>query len=224
MPTMNVRNTYSTGVIFDLDGTLADTLDDLCDSLNHTLHELGYGALGSDRIRIMIGDGIPTLVSRAARTEDPDEIERITAHFRNSYAERMLARTRLYPGIHSLLDTLCEAGIPMGVLSNKSHDFTVSMGRALLSRWPICRIQGVTQTELRKPNPMIALEIAAELKMAPADMFFVGDSEIDIDTGHHAGMKTIAVTWGFRSEAELISAQPDHLVSDPEQVAAIVLA
>ncbi len=224
MPLMNTPRTTKTGVIFDLDGTLADTLDDLADALNHALTELGYSARDAVSIRALIGDGMPALVGRAANTVNEDEIEKITVCFRNAYAARMLAKTQLYPGIPALLDALCEAGVGMSVLSNKSHEFTVPMGEALLSRWPIRRTQGVEVQELKKPNPTVALELAAGLEVSPADMFFVGDSEVDVETGRRAGMKTIAVTWGFRSEADLIRSRPDHLVSEPAQVAAIVLA
>jgi phosphoglycolate phosphatase len=122
------------------------------------------------------------------------------------------------------MDRLSESGMGMSVLSNKSHEYTVLMCEALLGNWSIRRAQGVEKDALRKPNPTMALEMATELKKDPGDMFFVGDSEIDVDTGRRAGMKTIAVTWGFRSEADLLRSSPDHLVTTPAQVADILLA
>lgn len=221
---MNPSHKNQRSVIFDLDGTLADTLDDLANALNEALTELGYAAQDGASVRAMIGDGMPSLVARAANTDDDVEIERVTASYRAAYARCMLDHTRLYPGIASLLDRMHEGGLGMSVLSNKSHEYTVLMCDALLADWSVRRAQGVVEDALRKPNPTMALELAAELKTNPGDMFFVGDSEVDIETGRRAGMSTIAVTWGYRSEADLIRARPDHVVATPSAVADILLA
>jgi len=218
---MTTRN--NRGVIFDLDGTLADTLDDLADSLNTTFAELGYPSLEPERMRMMIGDGLPLLLQRASGTDDPEALAQILAHYRGVYRKNMLHHSKLFDGIGPMLDRLTEAGVPMAVLSNKSHEFTEGMCRVLLKAWPFRRFQGMTEEPLKKPDPTLALELARVLECRPEDAYFVGDSSVDVETGRNAGMRTIGVTWGFRDRAHLVDAGPDHLVDHPDGIAETIL-
>ena len=143
-----VRGAY--GVIFDLDGTLADTLDDLIECVNLALAEFGHDRVPSDRLRLMIGDGLKPLMRRASGIDSGEALDAIIRYYSGLYRRRMLCRTQLYSGICEMLDRLSAAGIPMSVLSNKTHEFTAAMCEALLSRWPFVSIQGMTEEPLKK--------------------------------------------------------------------------
>jgi len=223
MPFMNEPWRASCGVIFDLDGTLADTIDDLVECINQALAAFGRETLTADRLRLMIGDGLRPLMQRASGIESAEALDEIIRHYRGLYREGMLRRTRLYPGIDEMLDRLTAARIPMAVLSNKTHEFTAPMCDALLSRWSFLAVQGMTAEPLKKPDPTVALQLAAQLGLPADRVYFVGDSAVDVETGRNAGMKTIAVTWGLREESELTAARPDHLAHHPRQVAEIIL-
>lgn len=218
---MTTHDTH--GVIFDLDGTLADTLDDLADSLNQTFVALGYPPVDPERLRMMIGDGLPLLLQRASGTDDPETLARILAHYRGVYRENMFRRTKLFDGIGAMLDRLAEQRVPMAVLSNKSHEFTVDMCRVLLEAWPFRRFQGMTEEPLKKPDPTFALELARALECRPEKTYFVGDSPVDVETGRRAGMKSIGVTWGLRDRAHLVDAGPDHIVDKPAAIVELIL-
>ena len=215
---LNARLADPVGVIFDLDGTLIDTLDDIADSLNLVLEESGRVRLSRAHVRSIIGEGLTSLICRASGVDDPDELARLVARYRTIYSERMFLNTRPYPGIASLLDALSERRIPMCILSNKSHEFTVPMCAQLLSRWSFVRVVGATDEATRKPDPTNALEMAEVMGLDPWEVWFVGDSNVDVQTGQNAGMRTIAVTWGLRDRQELIEAKPNALVDEPMQI------
>jgi len=222
MPRMS-NATLDSAVIFDLDGTLADTLDDLTDALNTTFDELGYARVESDRLRMMVGDGLPALLERASETDDPQVLAAILDHYRGVYSRTMLNRTTLFDGVGPMLDRLAERKLNLAVLSNKSHEFTVRMCEVLLENWPFRQVQGMTEEALKKPDPTFALRIARKLERPAEQVYFVGDSSVDVETGRRAGMKTIGVTWGLRDRAHLVAAGPDYVVDTPDDVAEIIL-
>lgn len=211
------------GLIFDLDGTLVDTLDDIADSLNLVLEESGRARLSRMHVRSIIGEGLTNLIRRASGVENPEELARLVARYRAVYRERMFVHTQPYPGIEDLLDALTERRIPMCVLSNKSHEFTVPMCGELLSRWSFVRVIGATDEATRKPDPRNALDLAQAMELEPHQVWFVGDSNVDVHTGRNAGMRTIAVTWGLRDREELVAANPDAILDDPKQIVSVVL-
>ncbi len=204
------------GVIFDLDGTLADTLQDITDSINMAFGKLGIEAIGRGRLRPLIGQGLPSLLRRASGIEDPDRIGALVEGYRVVYRRRMLDRTRLYPGVAELLDRLVELRIPMAVLSNKPEEFTVPICEALLARWPFVKWQGARNEGHRKPDPTTALQLADEMDRPARVICFVGDSTTDVLTARNAGMIAVAVTWGYRDIDELQAAGPAHVIEKPE--------
>lgn len=212
-----------TAVIFDLDGTLADTLDDITDAMNEVLAEIGRAAVPADRMRGLIGEGLPVLVEHATGIDDPAVIESLVKRYRPVYTKRMLERTRLYPSIGVVLDSLTEAGCKMCVLSNKPDYFAAPMCSALLSRWPFVRCIGHRDGVQRKPAPEAALNLAEAMGHAPEDVYLVGDSAIDMMTAHNAGMKAVAVTWGFRDRENLLAAGPAHLVEQPMELVRLLI-
>jgi len=206
------------GVIFDLDGTLADTLLDLTSSLNHALQSQGYSAIDPPTVRRMVGDGLPTLIERAARTRNPQAVSDMVAQFTNHHDDHYLDHTVLYPGVSDLLAELLDKGCPMAILSNKPHHFTMRVCGALLTDWPFAAIEGAGDRTPRKPDPHGARGIIARMDRSPQDTFMVGDTVADIETAQRAGMKSIAVTWGFRDADELAAAGADFVADRPAQV------
>lgn len=219
---LNATHCAAPGVIFDLDGTLADTLLDLTSSLNHALESLGYSAIEPPTVRRMVGDGLPTLIERAARTRDPEAVSEMVSRFTEHHGEHYLDHTALYPGTADLLAELRGRGCPMAVLSNKPHHFTMRVCDALLTGWPFVAIEGASDRTPRKPDPQGAQAILARMDRSPQDTFMVGDTIADIETARRTGMKSIAVTWGFRDADELAAAGADFVADRPEQIGIFV--
>lgn len=212
----------SPGIIFDLDGTLANTLDDIADCVNQALTDAGRSAVPLQRIRELIGEGLTNLLSRASGIEDANLLASLVERYRKAYWKRMLNRTQLYDGIAAMMNALIEAGIPVSVLSNKPDEFTVPICAALLKPWPFVRIAGHRSGTLRKPDPAVAIEFANAMDRRPDDMYFVGDSSVDVATGRNAGMKTVAVAWGYRDQPELAAAIPTHLIDAPGELLGVL--
>lgn len=210
--------TRTPAVIFDLDGTLVDSVDDITASLNHALAAEGLPAQSRESVTSMVGDGAGVLVARAAPDADEAVQARVLATFGAHYADHCADRTRIYPGMDMLLDGLSSAGWPLAVLSNKPHDFTQRCTRRLLSRWHFAAVLGASDDVPRKPDPTAALMLADALGRTPAEVFFVGDSPGDVATGRSAGMVTISVAWGYRDVALLHAAAPDVLVLSPVEL------
>ena len=210
------------GVIFDLDGTLMDTLDDLTNAVNVLLEEIGRPTVSREHVGGMIGEGLSIFLKRASGIDDSDTITRLVERYRPLYFARLLDHTKLYPGIAMLLDALTAANMPMGVLSNKPHIYTVPLCDALLNRWSFVRIQGTIDGVPTKPDPTAALVLANEMNRPPANVYFVGDSNVDVETARRAGMIPVAVTWGYGDHEELIAADPALLVDTPDQLAKLI--
>jgi phosphoglycolate phosphatase len=204
-------------VIFDLDGTLVDSLDDITDALTGAMADIGLPAPGRDAVRRWIGGGARNLIEQAAPA---DRVDDVLARFRTRYHAAPVSHTHLFPGVDALLDRLAVAGGPaLAVLSNKPHDLTVRICDALLARWPFRSIVGHRAGSPLKPHPASALAISDELGLPPAACALVGDADTDIATARAAGMRAIAVTWGFRPRHELAAAGPAVMVDDPAEIA-----
>ena len=212
------------GVIFDIDGTLMDTLDDLTNAVNVLLEEIGRPTVSREHVGGMIGEGLSIFLKRASGIDDPEIITKLAERYRPLYFARLLDHTKLYPGIPMLLDALTAADMPMGILSNKPHIYTVPLCDALLNRWPFVRIQGTVDRVPKKPDPTAALVLANEMNRPPANVYFVGDSNVDVETARRAGMIPLAVTWGYGDHDELIAANPALLADTPEQVVKLLVS
>jgi phosphoglycolate phosphatase len=212
------------GVIFDLDGTLADTLRDLADSLNWALARQGLPAGSFEQIRGWVGDGVAMLIRRAAPKAGEGAHQQIAADLAVRYRQHCLDTTRPFPGIESAIDRLRSAGLRTGVLSNKNHDFTVQIVEALFGQGRFEVVRGYRDGRPRKPDPAVALEIARGWGLPPGDVAFVGDTRVDVETARSAGMRAVAVGWGFRPREELEAAQPNALIDSPDQLPAALLA
>lgn len=214
----------SQAVIFDLDGTLLDTLQDLSDSGNAVLAARGFPTHSIDDYRTFIGTGMENLVRaifpEGAKPETDEEIAQVLKEYRGFYGENWKNTTVPYPGIPELLDTLTERGIPIGVLSNKAHDFTVKCVDEFLSNWNWDMVLGHRDDHPRKPDPSGAQEIAETVGVAPENCYFIGDSDVDMFTATNAGMHAIGVDWGFRGKDELIAAGAETVLDSPADLLA----
>lgn len=212
------------GVIFDMDGTLLDTLEDLAVSMNKVLSRFGYPVHRIQDYRYFLGEGMEMLVRRALPGDNNDEeiIKDCIRAMREEYSRGWRESSKPYSGIPELLDFLEQHDIPRAVLSNKPHDFTVEMAEVLLPRWDFCDIRGESPVTPRKPNPAAALEIAAGMELLPGDVLYLGDSGIDMQTSNKAGMYSVGALWGFRTGEELIGNGAKKLVRRPEEVITVI--
>ncbi len=204
--------------MFDLDGTLADSLEDIAIALDAAMIDNRLPAPTRAQVRGWVGSGARNLVLQAV---GPQLVEPVLARFRVHYADKPIVFTKLYPGVDAALDRLAAAGVELAVLSNKPDALTQVICAALLQRWRFDVIAGHREGMPLKPAAEPALAVAAALQIAPRECAFVGDTPIDIATARAAGMAPIAVTWGFRSRELLVAAEPALVIDDPAQLAQI---
>lgn len=212
-------------VLFDLDGTLLDTLRDLADSGNAVLEAHGFPAHPVDAYRTFIGNGMVNLVRdifpEGHRPAEGEETDAILAEYREAYGKNWQNTTVPYPGIPGLLTALHDRKIPIGVLSNKAHDFTQKCVDAFLADWKWDVVLGSRDGTPKKPDPAGAWEAAEILGIEPESCCFVGDSNVDMFTGVNAGMLPVGVGWGFRPVAELEGAGAKKILDSPEDLLAL---
>ncbi len=206
------------GIVFDLDGTLADTLPDIAGAVNAGLVALGLPGCSIEQVRAWVGEGLPTLCARALGSRTDARLDRLVQLVTDHYAAHRLERTRPYPGIPQLLASLAADGVPMAVLTNKPHVHTVPIVEALFGAGPFVEVRGYQREERRKPDPGDLLEIAACMGLSPAAVLMVGDSATDMLTARNAGARPVGVTWGYRSREELLAAGAAHLIDRPAEL------
>lgn len=213
-----------TAIIFDLDGTLLDTLADISDSVNQMLTESGLPGHTLDDYRRFIGNGIKMLVRRALpdAQRSPAMIEASVRRAREIYWKNWNVKTRPYDGIVELLDELKSRQTPLAVLSNKPHDFTVRYVEAYFGHEAFQVVMGHGDRFPVKPDPASALEIARLMEMTPAAFLFVGDSAADVQAAAAAGMHSVGAGWGFRGPKELEENGCRTLVQHPLEILPLV--
>ena len=207
-------------VIFDLDGTLLDTIEDLSDSMNAVLIKEGFPTHDTEAYKYFIGTGVRNLVSSALPEGSRDEalIERCVAGMKKEYSLRWKDKTRPYAGIPELLDSLNRLDIKMAVLSNKPDEFTKLIVSELLSGWKFDVVFGERPTVPRKPDPSSALEISRLMGLNPQDFLYLGDSGTDMATACAAGMYAAGALWGFRKAGEMLAAGAKKLIENPSEL------
>ena len=213
-------------VIFDLDGTLIDTREDIASSCNFALESCGYPPRGLDEYNMLVGRGIYNLFRAAlpenARTEE--NVVRMAGFFIPYYNEHIADRTLPYPGIREMLDRLADKDIAFAVASNKYQAGTEVLVEKFFGRHPFVSILGQRDGMPIKPDPAIVAQAMSALPGIDADeVVYCGDSDVDMQCGQNAGVCTIGVTWGFRTREELASYSPWLLADTPEQVADAIL-
>jgi len=207
------------GLIFDLDGTLVDSLQGLAASLNFALAASGLPVHPLAKVRGFIGNGAKILIQRASPA-DADELllQTIEQAFKSHYDRTWQDGTIAYDGITGMLETLQSRGYPLAVLSNKPHPFTEAIVAALFPTIRFSSVLGQREGIPHKPDPSGALEIAGNLHLRPEDCTVIGDSTMDLETARNAGMRAIAVTWGFHDRERLVAAGADLIADDPAEL------
>ncbi len=207
-------------VIFDLDGTLLDTLQDIATTLNTVLARHAYPIHTLDECRMLVGRGMKELVRTAIpqNAQSPKNIEMLLGELMEHYADNWNVHTRAYPGISTLLDAIQERGIKSAILSNKADRFTRLCAEFQLSGWKFNVVMGQQSPIPPKPDPEGALLVARKLDLNPSEILYVGDSGIDMETATRAGMFPLGVLWGFRPESELLEFGAKAVVRRPEEI------
>ena len=218
------HNNRFQAIIFDLDGTLLNTLADIRDSVNRMLAEYGFAGHTMDDYRRFIGNGIRMLVTRALPIEGRSEemIDTCVRRAREIYWESWKNKTRPYEGIMELLDHLRKIELPLAVLSNKPHDFTVRYVNTYFGDLNFSVVMGQNDRFPVKPDPTSALDIARQTGLPPSAFLFVGDSAVDMQTAAAAGMHSVGVAWGFRGPQELVENGCQTLVKHPLEILSLL--
>jgi phosphoglycolate phosphatase len=205
------------GIIFDLDGTLLDTLEDIADTANQMLRKHGFPTHALQEYRYLVGDGIKTLVFRALPPESRQEemIGNCLITYREYYDRHWNVHTKPYQGVVELLKALRKKPLKTAVLSNKKHEFTVRCAQTFLPEHDFALILGHREGSVLKPNPVNALEIAKNLGIAPDRFLFLGDTGIDMQTALAANMFPVGALWGFREKEELLQSGAKAIISQP---------
>lgn len=208
-------------VLFDLDGTLLDTLEDIGRTTNEVLSGEGFPPHPVESYRRFVGEGVASLFRHALPSEasgDDAVVARCASAFDRVYDAGWDVATELYPGIPELLDALRARGVPMGVLSNKPDVFARKCVDRFLSKWSLSPVFGLREGVPRKPDPAGAVEAAAAMGVAPAEVLYLGDTSVDMLTATAAGMFAVGAAWGFRSVEELQAHGAKAIAREPAEV------
>ena len=214
-----MRNLKS-GVIFDCDGTLVDTLEDIAAAMNRSLYLHGFPSIPLEKYPAMVGWGIVKLAQLALPEEaQTDEtIRAVAADAVRIYNEQPLIKTKPYPGMRELAAELKNRKIKTAVLSNKPEPVLTQVIEGLFPAGTFNAIRGERPGGGRKPDPALVWDLLAEMDLSPHNVLFMGDSEIDIETARNAGCFPLGVTWGYRTREELEAAGAARIIDKPEEV------
>jgi len=212
-------------VIFDLDGTLLDTVADLANSTNYALKACGFPTHAVSEYRFFVGNGINKLFERAlpegAKTEE--NVQKIRSYFLPHYSQHNMDASTPYPGIIKLLETLREKGVQLAVASNKYQTATEALVKHYFAGFSFVDILGQREGIPVKPDPAIVYDILAKAGVEKKDTLYVGDSGVDMQTALNAGITSAGVTWGFRPRTELEENKASHIVDEAREILPLVL-
>ena len=207
--------------IFDLDGTLTDTLESLAYSVKATLREMDLPEITTDECRRFVGDGARCLMERSLRVTGEENVKRIEEAmeiYGRIFDENCTYHVTPYEGIVQMLKSMKDKGIKLAVLSNKPHQQTVKVVREVFGEEMFDFAQGQKEEIARKPDPAGVNYLMEQMGVSQEECLYVGDSEVDIRTGKNAGLRTISVAWGFRSKEVLETAGADTIIGSPEEL------
>jgi len=211
------------GIIFDLDGTLVNSLEDISDAMNTVLKGLNYPTHTYDTYQYFIGSGLRNLVSKALPASDNNE-EQIEICFEcmiETYREVCTIKTKPYEGIIELLDNLALQNIKLAVFSNKADELTKKIASEIFPDYFDDAV-GLSTEALKKPNPFEAIEISKKWNLKPEEILFVGDSDIDMQTAVNANMFPVGVSWGYRTEEELKTSGAKVVINNASELIEIL--
>lgn len=209
--------------IFDLDGTIADTLADLADAVNYALDKLGYPVHPYESFNQFVGNGVQKLCYRALPDDKKDETEKLVGLFSEYYNEHFLDKTVLYKGMSETIHKLKSSGIRLAVATNKPQDFARKIVDALLPDVEFISVLGGCSERPKKPDTAIIREILERPPIEDNQVFMIGDSNVDIQTAKNSGIISIGCIWGFRGREELESEGADYIAETPGDIAKIIL-
>lgn len=209
-------------IIFDLDGTLLDSIFDIAKSMNKVLKSLNLPIHKIEDYKYFVGSGVDVLIENALKGKSKDIKDEVSKRFKIEYDGKLHENTFPYDGIYNLLDELKKLGFNLAVLSNKPHKLTISYVNHFFKSYDFKEIHGQKNDVPKKPNPTAAINIAKALNVSCKDVYFVGDTKVDMQTAKSAGMTAIGVLWGFRDEKELKEFGADFIVSKPLDMLKIV--
>ena len=207
-------------VLFDLDGTLTDTLEDISVAMNRALRLHGLPEWSREAYRYLVGNGARVLAQRCVR-ERQELAESVRQTYQAYYQAHNLVRTRPYDGVPELLRALAAQGMKLAVLSNKPDADTVRVVRHFFPDVPFAVVRGQREGVPVKPDPAGAVEIAAQLEISPGDFLYLGDTDVDMTCARAAGMHPVGVLWGFRTEEELRRSGAEHIIGAPDELLTI---
>ena len=209
-------------VLFDLDGTLLNTLADIAGAMNTALASFGLPAWERDAYRFLVGNGARILAERAVR-ERTELTDRVLEVYQREYKGRLLEETRPYDGIPEMLRQMTARGIPLAVFSNKPDADTRKIIAHFFPEIPFVHVQGQLPDVPRKPDPTGAKAIAAEMGVPPERFFYAGDTSVDMECARRAGMIPVGVLWGFRTFTELQGSGAEHLIARPDELTRLLM-
>lgn len=208
--------------VFDLDGTVLNTLDDLADSVNHTMQAYSFPVRTRDEVRRFVGNGVPLLIERAVPAgTDPEIRARCLADFKAHYEKNMYNKTGPYPGIPEMLAALRARGVKMAIVSNKFDAAVKGLCRRFYGEYIQVAI-GESPNVRKKPAPDSVFTALRELGSAPERALYIGDSDVDVQTAKNAGLTSVAVTWGFRDRNLLKREGAQYIIDSPNQLLDII--
>lgn len=204
-------------IIFDLDGTLLDTLKDLALAVNAVLESKGYSGHPLDAYRYFVGDGIDLLVKRTfpEAAWSGGNLDHLVEVVKEEYGRRWADHTEPYSGVPEMLDLLEQMAVPKAIFSNKPQQFALLTVEKLLSHWRFLEVIGIGPHMPRKPDPTGALKIAKKMKLEPDEIVYAGDTDTDMKTAYTGGFYPAAVLWGFRPAEELKTAGAKFMAAEP---------
>ncbi len=205
-------------VLFDMDGTILSTMEDLYDTINYSLEHFGFRRRTAEEVRQFVGSGADELVRRALADQNatPEQVAEVAHFFRGWYESHNCNKTRPYPGIPKLLEQLKRAGIKAAVVSNKPDVITRALAELFFPGLPA---YGQVSDLPAKPAPDLVYRALREMDMPRETAVYVGDSEVDVQTARNAGMPLCAVCWGFRTREELVAAGAECISADAGELA-----
>lgn len=205
-------------VIFDLDGTLLNTIADLGTACNYALKECGFAEHPLPAYNYMVGNGVRRLMEKAAPDASPEMLNTLLRHFRDYYDEHCTDMTEPYPGIPELLETLNARDVKIAVASNKYQDAVDKIIAFYFPEIHFESLHGERSDCPKKPDPSVIFSVLSETPTPKSEVMMVGDSAVDIETARRACIESVGVTWGFRPVSELKDAYADNIVSDPSEI------
>lgn len=204
--------------VFDLDGTLLNTLGDIASACNYVLANIGRPTHPFEAYAHMVGNGFETLMKRAVGKPEPGNLPELVQAAREWYANHMMEKTEPYSGMTDALLKLAENGARLSVLSNKPEELSVILIEHYFPDIPFIKIIGAKPGKPLKPDPSVLLELLKEINVASARTFYIGDSNVDMQTAKAAGCIAIGCAWGFRGSRELQAAGADRVLQEPGEL------